>query len=464
MPNYVYNNTSLPFPKTDLVPLQGGADETKYIVGADWNTLCQAVEDQKGVLRGAIWYGLTAQASDPAPAGISTYLWLKNDGTLHYKSGTDKTLSTGGSSPVVSGAGTGSAILNNGTGNATTGTNSTVFGENNQISGIDSFVEGSQNVETVTASATGGANNHLEGFRNTITVNVIDSGGLNHVEGNNNTLTGTGNACDFNHVEGNNNVITATLSPVEFNHVEGDGNHVSAGTAGGCYDSHVEGIGNICTDIDGDHVEGYHNTVSPKGGSQNHVEGNQNTLSGTGSVSFAHLEGNLCTATANTVHVQGDSASGSRETQSAKASGKFSAAGDAQASLLVLRGSTPGSGAGESVELKFGSSRNQTLQLEDGKGYTITVTAIAKDTVAGAKGVRSFFYRYSVMRVAGVTTIEASDTTTTPPIGSAGTASWTLAASVGAAPDRFVLTFTTGGTTAAARCVAKVEFVELLNA
>ncbi len=87
MSNYVYDNTALFFPKTDLDPIPGGADPTKYVQAVDWNTLNQAVDDIKGVLRSAVWLGLNDQVSDPVPSGISTYLWLSTTNVLNLKNG-----------------------------------------------------------------------------------------------------------------------------------------------------------------------------------------------------------------------------------------------------------------------------------------------------------------------------------------------------------------------------------------
>ncbi|HEX6022562.1 MAG TPA: hypothetical protein VFZ00_11245 [Solirubrobacter sp.] len=60
MTNFVIDNTSLPFPKSDLSVLQ--SDPTKAISAADWNTVCQALLDLRGAVQGvahntafAIW-------------------------------------------------------------------------------------------------------------------------------------------------------------------------------------------------------------------------------------------------------------------------------------------------------------------------------------------------------------------------------------------------------------------------
>jgi hypothetical protein len=51
MSNFIIDGTSLPYPKQDLVPL-GSAPANKYVTMLDWNTVCQALVDVQGLLRG----------------------------------------------------------------------------------------------------------------------------------------------------------------------------------------------------------------------------------------------------------------------------------------------------------------------------------------------------------------------------------------------------------------------------
>lgn len=431
-------------------------------------------------------------------------VWAKGSGA-----GTNtgwQQLSTGaGSSVFVAGAGAGSAIQNNGTGNAATGANSTVCGENNRLTGEASFAEGVNNVETIVMTGINGASNHLEGKGNSIANTLSDAGGFNHVEGNANTLTDSaaGHPCDFNHVEGSTNTLTASGGPIEFNHVEGDQNaltitsgseldfnhiegannallvnggdisfsHVEGtrntltSTASDADNTHVEGNRNAVTDADTSHIEGNQNTVSAGGGTANHVEGNRNSLTGNANTAnFVHLEGTNCVAQHNTVHVQGDHAKATRETQFARASGPFVAAGDAQTSVLVMRGSTPGAAPNESVELTYGTFPGSgKLTLEDGKAYVIRVRAIgyATDT-----NFMSFENTFAANQEGGVITIKPAPPHAIPPVaGTAGASSWTLTANTAAAPTRISFTFATGvGTTAAVRIAADIEFIEVARA
>jgi hypothetical protein len=87
MSNYVTDNSSLDFPKTDLNVLPPTANRSQYVIAEDWNKVCQALEDVKGVLRGAKTLGMAVQATDPLPAGISDYLWMSTTGALNVKRG-----------------------------------------------------------------------------------------------------------------------------------------------------------------------------------------------------------------------------------------------------------------------------------------------------------------------------------------------------------------------------------------
>ena len=120
-------------------------------------------------------------------------------------------------------------------------------------------------------------------------------------------------------------------------------------------------------------------------------------------------------------------------------------------------GSTPGAGAGESVEL--GGPLTKRFQLADNQSYTIVVEAVAAGIVGGLPNTQSFRRMYAVRKTAGVTTIVASGAL--EQIGDAASASWTLTASVAAAPDRFALTFNTGATTSAVHVTATCEITEV---
>jgi len=83
MSNFVYDNTSLAYPKTNLFPL-GGADHNKYIIDTDWNSAMQASVDLRGAIVNGKFFGFSPQSSDPDPAGFTTsWIWVRNsDGQL----------------------------------------------------------------------------------------------------------------------------------------------------------------------------------------------------------------------------------------------------------------------------------------------------------------------------------------------------------------------------------------------
>lgn len=101
MSNFVYDDTDLLYPKTNLNPIPAGGSEDNYVDGNAWNKVNQACVDIKTVLRGGDWYGLAENASDPAPAGIDDYVWLDDAGAywLHLGGvgGTDEQLNGSGS-------------------------------------------------------------------------------------------------------------------------------------------------------------------------------------------------------------------------------------------------------------------------------------------------------------------------------------------------------------------------------
>ena len=148
-----------------------------------------------------------------------------------------------------------------------------------------------------------------------------------------------------------------------------------------------------------------------------------------------------------------------RPTQDAWASGSDGVTpGAIQTSKLVMNGSTPGTNPGESTDLLIDSAT--FFELEDSKGYTIRVMAIALGVVGGNRVAQSFDMLVTAHREAGVSHISASNVITQQ--GDAAAATWTISAIVGAAPDRIRINFTTGATTAAAQIAARVEFTEVL--
>jgi hypothetical protein len=295
----------------------------------------------------------------------------------------------------IAGAGAGSAIQNNGSGNSAAGINALAENTSCSAGGDNSHAEGSSSIAN-------GVNAHAEGL------DTFASGDTSHAEGFGTTASGT-----RSHAEGSTTSATNTAAHAE-------GNATLASGLG----SHSEGISTQALG-DGSHAEG------------------SNTI-----------------AIGTSAHAHGDSSSAARETQSARASGKFVNAGDSQTSVLIFRGSTPGLAPNESVELKYGSAASGELTLEDGKAYAIRVRAIgyAHDT-----NFAVFENTFAANQEGGVITIKPAPPHAIPIVaGTAGATTWTLTANTAAAPTRISFTFATGaGTTAAVRVAADIEFVEV---
>lgn len=170
---------------------------------------------------------------------------------------------------------------------------------------------------------------------------------------------------------------------------------------------------------------------------------------------------NLVTATASSARAGGILASPTRVSQDTWASGSDGTTpGNIQTSQLVLAGTTPGIGAGETVELRidpFGG--NEPLQLDDDKSYTFRASVIAAGDVGGSHVDQSFEVETTVRQVGGVITISASNTIVQQ--GDAGGASWSVVVTAGAAPTRLVYTFSTGATTSRTVVGAQCRFTEV---
>jgi hypothetical protein len=176
------------------------------------------------------------------------------------------------------------------------------------------------------------------------------------------------------------------------------------------------------------------------------------------------LNSSRTSAVATLAH--GETARPTRESQHSFASGQFTAGfanwGEVMTSKLVFRGQTPGLAPGESTVLKFGDfTGGGSLEFipQDGRGYSITVQLIARGNIGGLPNVQSIKQTFAVRRTAGVTTIAAA--VAAEQVGDAASASWAFTLSVGVAPDRLVLTFSTGATTSAVKIAAEFKFVEI---
>lgn len=104
MSNFVTDNLSLPFPKTDLEPLSDLDDPTKAVTGDDWNRLCQAAVDLRTVLLAQPQNDLVGLLGDSnfLSNGASTDNSARNDDVTasSSKGVLDKIYGTSASEPV----------------------------------------------------------------------------------------------------------------------------------------------------------------------------------------------------------------------------------------------------------------------------------------------------------------------------------------------------------------------------
>ena len=179
-----------------------------------------------------------------------------------------------------------------------------------------------------------------------------------------------------------------------------------------------------------------------------------------GSSSIVGGESNLTNATATASRAGGKFANTTLVTQDAWASGSDGTTpGNIQTSQLVLAGTTPGSGAGETVELTIDpSGANAPMQLDDNKGYTFRLSIIAQGVIGGVRARQSFEVEVTCGQDAGVVTVDAANIITQQ--GTASAASWSVAVTAGAAPARLVVTFSTGATTAKTVVSAQTRYTE----
>lgn len=71
MTDFVYDNTNLNFPKSDLQSLPPAADPTKYMMSGDWNVANQAIIDLRNAVLNGKWHGLQDNPSEvAATAGV----------------------------------------------------------------------------------------------------------------------------------------------------------------------------------------------------------------------------------------------------------------------------------------------------------------------------------------------------------------------------------------------------------
>src|SRR4029077_20227497 len=68
---------------------------------SDWNAYLQAITDIQGFLRGAPWLAVVEQGSDPAPSGVSKYIWVRSSDHAVMYNGSPVAGGSGGSASVA---------------------------------------------------------------------------------------------------------------------------------------------------------------------------------------------------------------------------------------------------------------------------------------------------------------------------------------------------------------------------
>jgi hypothetical protein len=350
--------------------------------------------------------------------------------------------------PSATGATSTGATIGGGDDNTAgpTGYETVAGGGGNTAQGQYATVGGGQlNVASNTgATVSGGAQNQAQSAYSTVRGGYFNYAKGNYAEAGGYEVSASGVA---SHGEG-----SQTTASGDYSHAEGDGTTASENAA------HAEGTETHASAANA-HAEGASTNASAANA---HAEGIFTGASGPNS----HAEGENSQALAEASHASGFNAGASQFGQRAHSSGTGSTGpygtGQTQESVVTMSGITPGSVPGESVMLQFGVSATLGLDtLNDNMGYMIVVTAIARGKVSGTYCAQGFRQSYAVLTDGGTPTLVASGAA--EQIGSAAAASWTLVASVATGPSQFLLTFTTGTTTALVAVTAKVELVEIYN-
>ena len=373
-------------------------------------------------------------------------------------------------------------------------TSRTVAIGNSVASGVESFAQGqSADASGQAAHAEGsftraqGNFSHAEGEGTTASGrnahaegrSVVASGDSSHAEGENTTASGRASHAEGvattasafpSHAEG-----VSTTASGERSHAEGSQSTASAFashaegrlTVASGDDAHAEGRETQASDTAA-HAEGISTVAS---GVATHAEGSSTSASGRD----AHAEGTLTAAIGDGSHAEGVHSQALRHGQHAHSSTFIESGGGAdpdfpigslQTSQLVLFGRTPGLAANEDVELRFGRIEPPTepgdpLILEDGKTYAFKITAACGGVQGLNQATRVLELSFNAKRGGGLSVIVGAQNTES--YGDALANTWTLAASIGAAPDRVVLTFSTGvGAASVVNVSAKVEFTEVV--
>lgn len=423
-----------------------GAGGARSFVGAgDTNT---AVDDDDAVLAGS------GNTCGGGASGIVSGVGNQTTGdSCFIGAGTNNTAASGSAGVVA------------GTGNSASTTYSFVgAGEDNTCAGArGGVVAGTTNIQNASSGIIGAGSNNTNGSTN---------GGIFAGDGNLTNASsrvcigaGAGNTIDDTSNDsiigaGTDNTITGSLNAFIG---AGDGNAIDTGPecgiafGAGCSITSSDrcgASGTLCIIVDA--------TDSVIAG------GNNNVIDG-GPLGTSLLYGTIGGGTGNRVSIHAGTVRGGYSADAyipgADAFASGAAAGEefwSQESTIILRGSTPGAGADESVELLpyVGALAARALVI---KGNRVYSAVLQIGTIRASDGtVRSILINAAV-RVDGAGAITIPSQSTVSTVGNGVAYAVTLSA--GAAPTRLVVTLNTGaGNTHAVRATAKLTLVEQATA
>ena len=342
--------------------------------------------------------------------------------------------SRGVASQVASGL---RATVVGGYSNTASGTNATVCGgASNMATAEGALVVGGDACAATDAYAVviGGGDN-VAGGPSTVVVgghgNVADGNSASVLGGYDNEATG-----DYSSAVGYGNLASGFAALAE-----GAGN-----TASG-YGSHAEGYGNTASG-DQSHAEGLSNTVS---GLNSHAEGSYGTVS----AAESHVEGSYSIADGEVSHAQGFAARTTMWGQDSQAAGKFSAAGDAQTSVLVARRTT--TNATPSALFLDGDYAISRLVIATNTTWAFRILVAARRTDAADESA-AYEFLGCIDRNTNATALVGTVTTWS----NADNVDWDVAVTADDANDALIVTVT-GEAAKTIRWVARIELTEVSN-
>jgi hypothetical protein len=167
-------------------------------------------------------------------------------------------------------------------------------------------------------------------------------------------------------------------------------------------------------------------------------------------------------------HAEGEGALATRAGQWAHANGNWAgdttssyvpphATGDAQFSMMALRGTTPGNATYETTMLYFGTNATNRFYGDSGHTYALKLRAVTSCVVSGTRYSRAYELFGVYQQASGVATVTTGSVTS---IGDSALSGPTI--TMEGYPNDVALYFKTLATQAACKIDAKFEFTELI--